>query len=335
MACCAKDGCIFWGFADATAVAKVKGCWTSTKQDLQHCENNRVGWVGRSVGDLPIPPAKGAILPIRLDHVAIGPRFDGAGGIVDASSRFMFDYPEPQRSEICDFLFKPHFGASFSILKVEVGGDAQQTDGSTASFRHNRGEAPNFNRSHIWWAIGEAKARRQDMLLYGLAWGFPGYLGDFYDGVSIGNYLTEWITGAKAHHGVDIDVIGLWNERQPCSTNPKTAAWNCSTIFGLRAALDTAGLQSVRIAATDGTVGSMDSVVATDAPFTYAATHGFGALSPSQSAFTQAHNLPRWRSESEDTYESSATMATNLVQSYLISNVTAVVVWPATQVGSG
>lgn len=32
------------------------------------------------------------------------------------------DYPEPQRSEILDYLFKPNFGAALSILKVEIGG---------------------------------------------------------------------------------------------------------------------------------------------------------------------------------------------------------------------
>jgi galactosylceramidase len=40
------------------------------------------------------------------------------------------DYPEAQRSDVLDFLFKPSFGAALHILKVEIGGDAQSTDGT-------------------------------------------------------------------------------------------------------------------------------------------------------------------------------------------------------------
>jgi hypothetical protein len=41
-----------------------------------------------------------------------------AGG----SSRYLYDYPQTQRDQILDYLFKPNFGASLHILKVEVGG---------------------------------------------------------------------------------------------------------------------------------------------------------------------------------------------------------------------
>ena len=43
------------------------------------------------------------------------------------------DYPEPHRSTILDLLFKPNFGASLHILKVELGAEAQSTDGSEAT----------------------------------------------------------------------------------------------------------------------------------------------------------------------------------------------------------
>lgn len=46
-----------------------------------------------------------------------------------ATSKLLVNYPEPQRSEILDYLFKPNFGAALQILKVEIGGDAQSTDG--------------------------------------------------------------------------------------------------------------------------------------------------------------------------------------------------------------
>ena len=38
-----------------------------------------------------------------------------------ASSRLLIDYPEPQRSEILDVLFKKGYGASLDMLKIEIG----------------------------------------------------------------------------------------------------------------------------------------------------------------------------------------------------------------------
>ena len=35
------------------------------------------------------------------------------------TARLLYDYPEQQRSEILDYLFKPNYGASFQHLKVE------------------------------------------------------------------------------------------------------------------------------------------------------------------------------------------------------------------------
>ena len=65
--------------------------------------------------------------------------FDGIGGLSGggATSVLLRDYPEPQRSQVLDYLFKPNFGASLHILKVEIGGDAQSTDGSESSHMHD------------------------------------------------------------------------------------------------------------------------------------------------------------------------------------------------------
>ena len=50
--------------------------------------------------------------------------FEGVGGLsAGATSRFVIDYPEPYRSQILDYLFKPMYGASLQHLKVEIGGD--------------------------------------------------------------------------------------------------------------------------------------------------------------------------------------------------------------------
>jgi galactosylceramidase len=48
--------------------------------------------------------------------------FDGIGALsAGASSRLLWDYPADIASDILDYLFKPNFGASLSILKVEIG----------------------------------------------------------------------------------------------------------------------------------------------------------------------------------------------------------------------
>ena len=45
--------------------------------------------------------------------------FEGHGALsAGASSRLLWDYPEPQRSQVLDYLFKPNFGAALHTLKV-------------------------------------------------------------------------------------------------------------------------------------------------------------------------------------------------------------------------
>ena len=63
-----------------------------------------------------------AALSLNLDGTTALHTFDGHGALsAGASSRLLWDYPEPQRTEVLDFLFKPNFGAMMSILKVEIG----------------------------------------------------------------------------------------------------------------------------------------------------------------------------------------------------------------------
>ena len=78
---------------------------------------------------------------IVLDGNSPGRRFDGIGAAsAGASSRLLIDYPEPYRSQILDFLFKPNYGASLQHLKVEIGADVNSTDGSEPSHERFRGD---------------------------------------------------------------------------------------------------------------------------------------------------------------------------------------------------
>ena len=60
-------------------------------------------------------------LTVNIDNSqnGLGRRYDGIGALSGggATSRLLIDYPEPQRSDILDYLFKPNFGASLQILK--------------------------------------------------------------------------------------------------------------------------------------------------------------------------------------------------------------------------
>jgi hypothetical protein len=67
-------------------------------------------------------------LNITLDGTTALHRYDGHGGLsAGASSRLLWDYTEPQRTQILDYLFNKSFGAGIHQLKVEIGGDGQST----------------------------------------------------------------------------------------------------------------------------------------------------------------------------------------------------------------
>jgi len=71
-----------------------------------------------------------------------------------------------------DHLFKPSYGAALQILKVEIGGDAQSTDGTEPSHEHWRGDL-GCGRGYETWLISEAKARNPSIKTCeaGSAWG--------------------------------------------------------------------------------------------------------------------------------------------------------------------
>ena len=126
----------------------------------------------------------------------------------------MIDYPEPQRSQLLDYLFKPGYGADLQILKLEIGGDADSTDGAEPPVEHSKG-AVNCDAGYEFWLAGQAKARNPNIELYGLAWAVPGWIdggsGNFWSQDTI-DYLLTWMGCAKSH-GLSIDFLGGWTER--------------------------------------------------------------------------------------------------------------------------
>ncbi|KAB1278213.1 Galactocerebrosidase [Camelus dromedarius] len=181
------------------------------------------------------------------DSDGLGREFDGIGAVSGggATSRLLVNYPEPYRSQILDYLFKPNFGASLHILKVEIGGDGQTTDGTEPSHMHYALDEDYF-RGYEWWLMKEAKKRNSNITLMGLPWSFPGWLGKGFNWPYVNRQLTAyyvvtWIVGAKHYHDLDIDYIGIWNER----------SFDVNYIKVLRRMLNYQGLQQVKIIASD------------------------------------------------------------------------------------
>lgn len=146
-----------------------------------------------------------------LDGESAGREFDGLGAVsAGASTRLLFDYPEPERSQVLDYLFKPGYGAALQLLKVEIGGDMNSTSGSEPSHQRQRGQV-DCGRGYEWWLMKEAKKRNADIRLAGLQWGAPGWFeGGFWSQDNI-DYLLSWLDCAQSH-GLQLDYMGGWNE---------------------------------------------------------------------------------------------------------------------------
>src|SRR6476659_3438058 len=106
------------------------------------------------------PRAGVAVQPsIVIDGKSAGKTFDGLGAVsAGGSTRLLIDYPEPQRSRILDYLFKPGYGAALQMLKVEIGGDTNSTDGSEPSIEHTRGVV-DCDAGYEFWLAQQAKTR--------------------------------------------------------------------------------------------------------------------------------------------------------------------------------
>ena len=188
-----------------------------------------------------------AATSITINGSSAGRTFDGVGAISGGggNSRLLIDYPEPERSQILDYLFKPGYGASLQILKIEIGGDTNSTSGAEPSIEHTRG-AINCNVGYEFWLAEQAKARNPAIKLYGLAWGAPGWIGggNFWSTDTI-NYLVSWLGCAKQDN-LTLDYLGGWNER----------GYNKTWYENLRSTLNSSGYSAVKI--VGGRLGLVD-----------------------------------------------------------------------------
>lgn len=267
---------------------------------------------------------------ITVDGTSPGRTFDGVGAISGGggNSRLLADYPEPQRTQVLDHLFKPGHGAALQILKVEIGGDTNSTDGAESSIEHTRGVV-NCDNGYEWWLMEQARARNPKIRLAALSWGAPGWIGNgsFWSQDMI-DYLMSWL-GCAGQHNLTIDYLGGWNERD------YDAAWYAN----LRAALNARGYAAVKVVGADsfgwGVATAMRDDPALNSAIDVIGVHYVcGYLTamtdcPS-SADAVASGKQLWASEngSQDAETGAGPMARAINRGYLDGRMTAFVNWP-------
>ena len=181
-----------------------------------------------------------------IDPGKQGRRYDGIGALSagGGSAKLLIGYPEKYRNQILDYLFKPNFGASLQILKCEIGGDADSTIGTESSHMHEESQE-NYHTGYEWWLMTEAKKRNPNITLYGLPWAFPGWVGQQDNPYAypdrMAKYVTKWVWGASKYHNLDINYVGIWNEK----------SYNMTYVETLRKSLDNAGFGKVKIVVAD------------------------------------------------------------------------------------
>ena len=196
-----------------------------------------------------VPPLSGlraddAVKAIRLDAASPGRVFEGIGAVsAGASTRLLTDYPEPQRSQILDFLFKPKFGAGFQHLKVEIGGGENSTCGSEPSHIITRDElADPKPRGYEFWLMAEARKRNPRIILDCLPWAYPHWVGNRFSRDSA-EWFAAFLAVARKHYGLEVDWVAAAQNEMGTDLN-----W---IVKDLRPTLDARGFAKVRLQAPD------------------------------------------------------------------------------------
>lgn len=268
---------------------------------------------------------RAAPLVILLDGARPGRVFEGIGAVsAGASSRLLMEYPRRQRREVLDYLFKPHYGAGFQHLKVEIGGEVNSTDGIEPTHLRSRNEE-NDRRGYEWWLMTEAKKRNPGITLDCLAWGAPGWIGGgHYYSADMADYIVKFVQAAHRTYGLQMDYTGIWNE------TPHKAGW----IKDLRVALDQAGLGRVGIVAADDYEDHGWKIVKEiqqDGALRQAVAR-IGAHYPEthSTAAAQAVGIPLWASEDgpwRGDWPGAVSLARTLNRNYINGKFTKTEIW--------
>lgn len=280
---------------------------------------------------LPSAPATPAsVTSITINGKRPGAVFDGIGAISGGggNSRYLIDYPAPARSRILNFLFGPG-GAHLQILKLEIGGDANTSDGSEPSIEHARGQV-DCRSGYEWWLAEQALARDPYVKLYALQWAAPGWVGTVWSKADV-RYVIQWLNCAKSHH-LKISYLGGWNEH----------GYNITWYENMRRALDLHGYRSIKIVAADSPVTTAWQVARAAAthPAFRAAVSALGAHDTcgypttgfrcTVTATARHLGFPLWESElgALDANAGAPAVVRSIDNGYIQAGVTGYVEWP-------
>ncbi len=185
-----------------------------------------------------------AQVAITLDGQDTGRVFEGIGAVsAGASTRLLPDYPEPQRSEVLDYLFKPKFGAGFQHLKVEIGGGENSTCGSEPSHVLTREElAHPRGRGYEFWFMAEARKRNPKIILDCLPWTYPRWISDRFSQDSA-DWFAAFLEVARQQYGLELDWVSAAQNENGTDGN-----WIKNQ---LRPTLDRHGFKRVKLQAPD------------------------------------------------------------------------------------
>jgi hypothetical protein len=282
----------------------------------------------------------GRVTSIIVNGANRGALFQGIGSISGGGgvARLLVDYPPAQQNQILNYLFGPG-GADLQVLKLEIPGDASQSDGAEPAVVHNSGDQPDCNSGYGWWLAQQAVQRNPNIVLMGLQWSAPGWVGSSIWNVNDIPYIIDWLNCAKSR-GLTISYIGGWNEH----------SFIKSWYEALRTALDTAGFTSVKIIAADSFPGSRYNPVRTwNVAAAAAADKSFKAVLDAYGSHdtcggpttgydcestTVARNsgLPLWESELGTLHGPTApvNMARTINNAFIQAGITGFLEWPIT-----
>jgi galactosylceramidase len=181
---------------------------------------------------------------ISLSAKDKGRVFEGIGAVsAGASTRNLVDYPEKQRSEVLDYLFKPRFGAGFQHLKVEIGSGENSTCGSEPSNVITQEELKNpIPRGYEFWLMAEARKRNPNVVLDCLPWAYPRWVGTRFSQASA-DWIVSFLETARKHYGLDVNWISAAQNENGTDLN-----WVANN---LRPTLDAHGFSKVKLQAPD------------------------------------------------------------------------------------
>jgi len=273
--------------------------------------------------------AGAAAQTIQLSAKASGKQFDGIGAVNGggATSVLLKDYPEPQRSQIMDMVYKPMFGASVSSILVEVPGDGNSTQGSMPSHAHERNDA-NFLRGYMWWVMQETKRRNPDLAIDATAWSAPAWVGNFWSDDMV-DYYIAWLQGLRQVHGIELDALGCHNEK----------GWNADFAKHLRRAMNERGFRDVKLHGF-GNWGNQkmdflkymqeDAELRDALDAVCAHTYSEIQLTPEQRKMAEDMGKPIWNSEDHvylPGFDCLITIVQCFNQNYIVSGATRVINW--------